>query len=38
VKACAFSALVRAHVPCDILMGVEVCVTVFNVLVVFHRK
>jgi hypothetical protein len=29
-KACAFSALHHAHVPCDVRIGVEVCVTVFR--------
>jgi hypothetical protein len=24
-KTCAFSALLRAHVPCDVRIGVEVC-------------
>jgi hypothetical protein len=33
-----FSALLRAHVPCDVRIGVEGCVTVFNFLVVFHRE
>jgi hypothetical protein len=37
-KVCAFSALVRAHVPCDAQIGVESCVTVFNLLVIFHRE
>jgi hypothetical protein len=26
-KACAFSALLSAHVPCGVKIGVEVCVT-----------
>jgi hypothetical protein len=38
MKACAFSAFVLAHLPCDDRIGGEVCVTVFNFLVVFHKE
>jgi hypothetical protein len=38
VKAGAFSALLRAHVPCDVRIGIEGCVTSFNFLVVFHKE
>jgi hypothetical protein len=36
VKVCAFSALLRVHVPCGVRIGVEVCVNGFSFLVVFH--
>jgi hypothetical protein len=37
-KACVFSALLHAHVPCNVRIGVEGCVPGFNFLVVFRRE
>jgi hypothetical protein len=37
-EACAFSALFRAHVPCDVRIGIEGFVTVFSFLVVVLRE
>jgi hypothetical protein len=33
-----FLALLRAHVPCDVRIGVKGCMTVFDILVVFHKE
>jgi hypothetical protein len=38
VKACAFSMLLLAQVPCEVLGGGEGFLTCFIFLVAFHRE